>query len=388
MSVKETEALSSSAFVENKSADGESISFTLNNVNVSIANAIRRTILADIPIVVFKCFPHNESLTTIHKNTSRLNNEILKQRLESIPIHIKDLSIPLDDIVVEVNVRNDSDTVIMVTTNDFKIKDTSTGNYLDDSAVNDIFPADPITGDHLIFARLRPKISATIPGEQLSLSAKMTVLTPASSGCYNTTSACSYSFTPDKIKQDGELMKFMSSVTDDSTDPSVKLVLENDWKALEGMRHYIDNSFDFIIESVGVFTGYEIMVKALNVLIERIQKFKEESDNKNMKIIPSATTIPNSFDIILENETYTIGKTIEYILNKKYFKESDMLSFVGFRHPHPHDSDSIIRIAFSGISSDTEEVSKEMFTNQAYSIFSASCNEAMQLLNSIKNGFN
>ena len=34
------------------------LQFTLSGVNVSFANAIRRTILSDIPVVVFRTFPH------------------------------------------------------------------------------------------------------------------------------------------------------------------------------------------------------------------------------------------------------------------------------------------------------------------------------------------
>ena len=62
--------------------------FTLYNTNVSVANAIRRTILTDIPTVVFK--PDKEQTTVkILKNTTRFNNEILKQRLGCIPVYIK-----------------------------------------------------------------------------------------------------------------------------------------------------------------------------------------------------------------------------------------------------------------------------------------------------------
>jgi len=53
----------------------------------------------------------------------------------------------------------------------------------------------------------------------------------------------------------------------------------------------------------------------------------------------------NCFDIILENEDYTIGKAIEYFLLKKYW-ESRMLTFCGFKMMHPHDTYSIIRVAY------------------------------------------
>jgi DNA-directed RNA polymerase subunit L len=54
----------------------------------------------------------------------------------------------------------------------------------------------------------------------------------------------------------------------------------------------------------------------------------------------------NCYDIKLENEDYTIGKLLEYILYEKYFEGTKIASFVGFKKFHPHDVESTIRIAF------------------------------------------
>jgi DNA-directed RNA polymerase subunit L len=53
----------------------------------------------------------------------------------------------------------------------------------------------------------------------------------------------------------------------------------------------------------------------------------------------------NSYDIILDNEDYTIGKTLEYYLYAKYY-ETKVLTYCGFKKMHPHDSYSIIRVAY------------------------------------------
>ena len=52
--------------------------------------ALRRTILSDIPVVVFRTSPEEENNCIIDKNTTRFNNEIVKQRLSCIPICIAD----------------------------------------------------------------------------------------------------------------------------------------------------------------------------------------------------------------------------------------------------------------------------------------------------------
>ena len=139
--------------------------FTIDNINVSIANALRRTILADIPTLVFNCFPHEQNDADIHINTSRMNNEMLKQRLSCIPIHIKDHSLPYKELTVEISMKNATENTIDITTENFKIKNDTSGKYLDENAVRKIFPKSPETGDYILFSRLRPKISTIMPGE-------------------------------------------------------------------------------------------------------------------------------------------------------------------------------------------------------------------------------
>jgi DNA-directed RNA polymerase subunit L len=48
----------------------------------------------------------------------------------------------------------------------------------------------------------------------------------------------------------------------------------------------------------------------------------------------------------LENEDYTIGKIMEYMLYTKFFEEAKTMTFCGFKKMHPHDIDSVIRVAY------------------------------------------
>jgi DNA-directed RNA polymerase alpha subunit len=114
--------------IQDVKEDGNTLTFTLSGVNVSLANAVRRTILSDIPTVVFRTSPYEENKAVFLTNTSRLNNEILKQRLSCVPIHITDLEMPLQNYILEVNVENFTDTVQFVTTEDFKVKNLTTTN--------------------------------------------------------------------------------------------------------------------------------------------------------------------------------------------------------------------------------------------------------------------
>ena len=70
-------------------------------------------------------------------------------------------------------------------------------------------------------------------------------------------------------------------------------------------------------------------------------------DSGMVMIKLSETNMDFSYDIVLENEDYTIGKVLEYILYEKFFIEQKLLTFCGFKKVHPHDTDSIIRVAYA-----------------------------------------
>ena len=89
--------------ISNISVDEELYKFTLSGVNVSLANALRRTILNDIPITVIHTETYKDNQCIIEKNNTRLHNEILKHRLSCIPIHMKELDILPNNYVLELD---------------------------------------------------------------------------------------------------------------------------------------------------------------------------------------------------------------------------------------------------------------------------------------------
>jgi hypothetical protein len=119
--------------------------FTLSGVNVSLANALRRIILNDIQTVVFRTETYADNQCTIEINNSRLHNEILKQRLSCIPIFSEDPEELPGKYIMEVDVKNDSDHIMFVTSGDFKIKNKTNGNYLTEKEVRRLFPPDAIS---------------------------------------------------------------------------------------------------------------------------------------------------------------------------------------------------------------------------------------------------
>jgi len=326
--------------------DNGFLKFTLVDCNMSIANALRRIIVSDIPTFVFRTYPYNENKAEITHNTTRFHNEIIKQRLSCVPIHIDDMEFPYKDYVIEVDVKNDTDNIIYVTTKDFKIKNIKTEAYSDESAVRAIFPPSSITGDYIEFARLQPKLSENIDGERLTFRCGFDIGKASQDGAFNVISTCAYECTPDEAKANEVWREKAAAMKkSDISDEEIEFEKRN-WFLLEAKRYYQPNSYDFVIESVGVFENNEIVIKACEIMVSKCEKFLYDLEHGKVSIVPSDTTLKHGFDVTLVNEDYTLGKVIEFYLYQQHFIADKTLSFCGFRKPHPHATDSIIRVAF------------------------------------------
>jgi DNA-directed RNA polymerase subunit L len=330
------------------------MTFTISNIDISYINAIRRTILSDIRICVFKTTPYEENNATITFNTCRLNNEIVKQRLSCIPIVINciELENPLDtikDYLLVVDVENNTDTTMIVTTKDFKILNTSTNKYLEDGEVKKIFPPFiPPNGNgeyYIDFLRLRPKISDEIPGEKIKLTCKFTLGTSREDSMFNVTGTCSLGFTPDYEKME-EQLEIRKQKWKDEGKKEAEIIFESkNWKLLEGMRYVIKNSFDFIVGTVGIYDNDKIIMEACNILLAKMDNLKELITSDEVDIKRSENLLENCYDITLVNEDYTIGNILNYELYAIFYTDLKIIDYVGFKKFHPHDTDSILRIS-------------------------------------------
>ena len=324
----------------------DELKFTLSGVNVSIANSIRRIILSEIPMVVFRVSPNDKNKCNIIANTCGLNNEIVKHRLSCIPIYIKDVEdFPLKNYIMELNVQNNTDTTIYVTTEDFTIKDLVTGNYLPKEKVHEIFPANDQTGDFIDFVRLKPRVAEEIQGKIINLTCEFDIGTAKEDAAYNVVSTCSYGNTIDSAVQEATLQQLKQKWKDEGKKESEIEFEATNWKLLEGKRIFLKDSFDFVIQTIGIHTNAELLLMSCKIMMEKLQNMDSIIDKDELEIKLSDNTMQNCFDIILENEDYTIGKVIEYFLLKKFW-ETRILTFCGFKMMHPHDSYSIIRVAY------------------------------------------
>ena len=121
---------------------------------------------------------------------------------------------------------------------------------------------------------------------------------------------------------------------------------KKDFFLLDANRSFIENSFEFSIETVGVYSNEDIFKKACIILINNFNDLKDKLQSDSVIINTPITTINNCYEVVLENIDHTVGKVIEFILHELYFSGKELLTYIGFTKKHPHDSYSVIRIAF------------------------------------------
>lgn len=329
------------------------LSFDITSTHVSFVNAIRRVILSDITTPSFKTFPYDESDCIIHSNTSKFNNEIIKQRLACVPIHIDDDSINIENLILKLKVQNDTASILYVTTQDFKLFDESTNNFLSKELTEQIFPKNNITNDYILFLKLQPPFiqnsQIKTNGEEIDLQCRISRNSARINSMFNVVSMASFTniLVPEQsLKQYFEQYK-QDMLKKDTFNDDELILLENDWYALNSKKYFIPFSFHFIIKTIGVYQNNVILKKAINIILDKFNNFLQQKDISLFEIIKNDTFAENCFNILLKNEDYTLGKILEYIIFSEYIENLQLSSFVSFKKTHPHDKDSIIIIVYN-----------------------------------------
>ena len=353
--------------ISNQNLSSSTYKFRLSGVNHTIANALRRTMVSDIPTVIFRTTPFTENKASFLKNTTRFHNEILKQRLSCIPIHFMSSTMSefysidigyvdnllktkkiLEKYLLELDETNTSDITMNVTTEHFKIFDKQTNTYIPQPEVKLIFPPfipyNKDTEYYILYVKLRPKITDDIPGESIQMSSEFSYGSAKEDGSFSVVQTCAYGNTVDEEAAELKLQEKKSEWSSSMTVEEIERESEN-WKLLERKRIFLANSFDFIVESIGIYDNQVIVTKACEIIIERLYLLNYSIDSDKLEIKPSPNITENSYDIILFNDDYTIGSMLQYVLYITYYP--DVMNYCGYKKMHPDDSYSIIRVSYN-----------------------------------------
>jgi DNA-directed RNA polymerase subunit L len=345
------------------------LNFELVDTELSIVNSLRRTIITNIDSLVFRGFPHKENLIKISKNNSKFNNEYLKHRIQCIPIHYDDES-NFDAMIkqydVRLNVSNDTTNIRYVTTHDFVIYNKVTGQPVTSASninVRTMFPPDKLSNQYIPICCLMPKISEGDEIEELTLIIDFSIGNSKEDSCWNMVSKCCYENKRDTQAIEKYLRKDKDAVAKFYKNDPVAIDTymrstmspeeETDFRILDAQRIYVENSYIMKVESVGVFTNEEIVRKACEYLLFRLNEFmdflkdaviEKVVTKEKFCLYADTTTIKPTFCLYIQNDDYTIGKIIEKYL---YAMFKTQIFYVSFKKEHPHDTHCLVSFSYN-----------------------------------------
>ena len=99
---------------------------------------------------------------------------------------------------------------------------------------------------------LWPKISNNIPCEKLHLSVKLSVLMLPMKYLLYVVSTCAYGNTPDKLKQNDVWNEKLTELENNGVQQKDIELYKKNWFIHDSKRVYIEDSFDFSIETIGI----------------------------------------------------------------------------------------------------------------------------------------
>lgn len=340
------------------------INFVLNEVDLSIANALRRAMSSLLPIVTFDDTyyeqPENRFIN-IKKNTSSLHNEFLSHRLSLIPINmnndslkiitkfIKDEGVRIYEWKNEMNLKFDlqvtaakKDNITKVTSEDFKLTNI---DKEDDQSIN-YFKKDPFTNKFILINKLKYKVGAEDEYDTLDIECKPRIGLAKENSRYDPTGTVSFQYTIDddnKVEEAWEKKKiYIKDQREKNSEdyrPEEYESFKKSFMLLDKERVYKSNakgepcSFDFGVESIGFLEPSQIVCSGLKMLELRVNDIYncfEESEIINEKIQVEPIDENNSLKFVIKNEDHTLGTIITYILRK-----SNQFKFVSYRMNHP-----------------------------------------------------
>lgn len=283
--------------------DNITMEFDMKGIKLSVANALRRSILSEIKNTGFNYEPFNT--ISIQQNSTVLHDEFISHRIGLIPVIIpgwieNKAKINLDDYEFRLEVNTDSQIKKngYVTTDDFKL---FVRNDIDDDFIGKESCKDCFIDPPVLITRF-PKRDAQ--KHELKLKCKLTTGTHSINAGFSPVTVC-------------------TNISNDDT----------------GENHH------FKLESVGIWKTEELVREGWYNLITKcdniIQIIQKEDNCKAYEGKYKA------IDFELKGETHTMGNMIQEFIYCDEFPNTakSKISHVSYHEPHPLENRIIIRIA-------------------------------------------
>jgi hypothetical protein len=281
----------------------------ISGISLNIANAIRRTIISDIESL---CITN----VNIEYNTSCLNDQVIKQRLNLCPL-LLDIDSDYSSLQLTIEKENNTESNINVTTQDIKVFDTKTNSFMSNRS---LFSPDEF-GNYINIVTLQPSTLNIKSGLKLIGNISSTSKDDVSD---SNSVACTSTFKAHISKQKlVEIFVEQYGVTEEEANLINLDILRRKLK-YDDYKDYISNTdFEFFIESVGSISNTKIFVKALDVIIT---KFEELLRNFRLNVTEK------QLDVYINDESYTIGNILLEALSCEKVIFSSLVVYKKYNH--------------------------------------------------------
>lgn len=339
------------------------LTFQLSPTNVAYANTLRRMVLTGVESVAFRSDMNEKGQTTdvtVLENTTPMTNEMLADRIGLIPVHADPENWKEDEYMFELKVQNEGPDSLPVKAEDFDVrrKDGEENALVGNKQ---FFHPDPRTKDTTLIALLKGK-QPNQTGQKIHLIAKATVGTGRDHIRFSPVSQCSYGYTvdPDETRQRIQFEKWVESAKNKKAEElkeartadgkSLEEVLMREFQTMEVQRCFkIDpatgepNSFDFVIETVGVQRVEKIVERALANIEKKCLKYSalDKEAPENVKV-QNADARMKGFDFLFQKEDHTLGNLLQTYMDQTMMDRD--ITFVGYKVPHPLRDEMVLRV--------------------------------------------
>lgn len=368
------------------------VRFTLSGsdtygLDKSMANAIRRTLLTDIPTVAFRI---DENISNkdikINTNTGSLHNELLLQRLGLIPIYISPnnymknylfkLKVQSDDIKrfnfitakdfeiyklkPELQKRIESiSTEENLTELDELLNSNNYENYDLNNPISEkekesifrpyVFKRDK-SKNYCLITELKNTNSKNFK-QEIDLYGIPSLSTAEENSRFQAVSCSTYSFTIDN----NLVQKVWSDkVSLEKYTPEQEKEKYQQFYLEESERYYYRDSdnepykYDFRIKSCHYMNEKDLLTTSIQILIDRLDNLKSSFVHL-LQDKESSISVDKINDILyhysINNEGHTIGNLLQSHIVRRCLSDDCILSFCGYKKTHPLEN--IIKLIVS-----------------------------------------
>ena len=326
------------------------IQFTITGMDLAYVNAVRRTILSEIPTVAFYFDPYmiEKNDIIVHENTTSLHNDFTMHRISLIPLGFDENEVENFDrsrYKFVLQVTNKTMKTISVTTEDFQIFEDD--KLLTKTRQSKILPRNSITQDYILITKLKPNLYNTEKGATINLECVPTKSIGKVHSRWSPVSQCCFENVIDHeaAKEAFEALKKKNpNKTADELSATYNTL--DIYRYFKKNEHDEPNEFIFKIESECnlrptylFFKGLLILKNKLNMFIKNL--LSSEGDDVQIE------KHDNMFQIKIKNEDHTLLNTLQCIIyNNEIRDQQKNLTYIGYYQPHPLDNVMLLKLRF------------------------------------------